>query len=395
MIQRVILIVMDSVGVGSLPDADAFNDQGANTLLHIHEQAGPLELPNLLSLGLGEIVPIGPPQTEIVGCGGKMAELSAGKDTTSGHWEISGLVLHNAFPTFPDGFPGEVMAAFEKEIGRKTLGNYPESGTEIIKKLGDEHLKTGCPIVYTSADSVFQIAAHQEVIPLEVLYDYCGIAREILTGPYAAGRVIARPFYGAPGRFSRANGARKDFSVPPPEDTLLDVLKEKGFFTAGIGKIGDIFAHEGLTDEVHTENNMDGVDKTLESMKKHQGERGLIFVNLVDFDMLYGHRRDPAGYARALMEFDARLPGIIDALSEEDVLMITADHGCDPTHTAHTDHTREYAPLLVFGSRIRKHVDLGTRTTFADAGQTAADMLDAGRLKHGTSFKQEILIPRR
>ncbi|MCP4689738.1 MAG: phosphopentomutase [Desulfobacterales bacterium] len=391
MIERVIIIVMDSVGVGSLPDAGQFNDQGANTLLHIHEQAGPLELPNLFSLGLGKIVDLGPPQQEIVGCRGKMAELSAGKDTTSGHWELAGLVLHTAFPTFPDGFPREIMEPFEKRIGTKTLGNHPESGTEIIKNLGSEHLKTGFPIVYTSADSVFQIAAHEDVTPLEVLYEYCGIAREILVGPYAAGRVIARPFRGAPGTFYRNNGARKDFSVEPPEETLLDMLKAKGFFTSGIGKIGDIFVHRGLTDEAHTENNMDGVDKTLESMKKHRGERGLIFVNLVDFDMLHGHRRDPGGYARALMEFDSRLPEIMNAMAGRDVLMITADHGCDPTHKAHTDHTREYAPLLIYGAAVRKDVDLGIRASLADAGQSAAHMLGAGRLKNGTSFKKEVL----
>jgi phosphopentomutase len=391
MINRVILIVMDSVGVGQLPDAEWFNDDRTDTLLHIYQQTGRLDIPNLCALGLGKISAVGCKTQEIIGCYGKMGEQSPGKDTTTGHWEIAGLVLDSAFPTYPNGFPLDIIEAFEKKIGKKILGNYPRSGTKIIEELGEKHLKTGRPIVYTSADSVFQIAAHEDIIPLEDLYEYCRIARSILSGQHAVGRVIARPFKGTPGKFERHNAARKDFSVAPPAETLLDLLKKKGFVTVGVGKIGDLFGHRGLTDEIHTHSNEDGVDRTLESMEKYRKKKGLIFVNLVDFDMLYGHRRNVAGYAEALEAFDRRIPQMLQAMSPEDLLMITADHGCDPSHNVHTDHTREYVPLLVYGKAIKKDIDLGIRSTFADCGQTIADILGAGKLASGKSFKKDIL----
>jgi phosphopentomutase len=390
-INRVILIVVDSVGVGYLPDADRFNDRGAHTLLHIYEQRGGLNIPHLCSLGLGNIAAIGCNPPEIIGCYGKMNEQSGGKDTTTGHWEIAGLVVDAAFPTYPRCFPADIITAFEEKIGKGILGNYPKSGTIILEELGEEHLKTGSPIVYTSADSVFQIAAHEDVVPLETLYAYCRAARSILTGEHAVGRVIARPFRGTPGRFERNNAARKDFSVTPPAETLLDLLKLKGFLTLGIGKIGDLFGHRGLSEEIHTKNNQDGVDQTLESMEKYRRQQGLIFVNLVDFDMVYGHRRDVEGYAKALEAFDRRIPQILATMSSGDMLIITADHGCDPTYSAHTDHTREYVPLLVYGEKIKKNVDLGIRATFADCGQSIADMLGAGKLAHGQSFKKDIM----
>jgi phosphopentomutase len=299
MIKRVILIVMDSVGVGHLPDAERFNDDRTDTLLHIYQQTGKLDIPNLCAFGLGKIAAIGCKTREIIGCYGKMGEQSPAKDTTTGHWEIAGLVLDSAFPTYPNGFPADIIKAFEKKIGTKTLGNYPRSGTKIIEELGEKHLKTGWPIVYTSADSVFQIAAHEDITPLENLYEYCRIARSILNGPHAVGRVIARPFKGFPGNFERQNAARKDFSVTPPAETLLDLLKKNGWITVGIGKIGDLFGHRVLSAEIHTRSNEDGVDRTLESMQTYRNQKGLIFVNLVDFDMLYGHRRNVAGYAEA------------------------------------------------------------------------------------------------
>ncbi|MGD9045756.1 MAG: phosphopentomutase [Desulfobacterales bacterium] len=391
MINRVILIVLDSVGVGHLPDADRFNDDRTNTLLHIYQQSGRLDIPNLCALGIGKIAAVGCRAPEIIGCYGKMAAQSPSKDTTTGHWEIAGLVLDSAFPTYPNGFPGKIIEAFEKKTGRKILGNYPSSGTKIIEALGQAHLETGSPIVYTSADSVFQIAAHEDIIPLEKLYEYCRIARSILNGPHAVGRVIARPFIGTPGKFKRHNAARKDFSVAPPAETLLDLLQEKGIATIGIGKIGDLFGHRGLSAEIHTDSNEDGVNRTLESMKKYRQQKSLIFVNLVDFDMVYGHRRDVAGYARALEAFDRRIPQILHTMSADDLLMITADHGCDPSHQAHTDHTREYVPLLVYGPGIKKDVNLGNRSTFADCGQTIADVLGAGKLTSGQSFKKDIL----
>ena len=389
--KRVILIVLDSVGIGALPDAQAYNDQGANTLGNLYKVRGHLEVPNLLQLGLGKLVDIGDMPADAIGCYGKMAERSASKDTTIGHWEIAGIMVDQPFPTYPEGFPQPLIAEFEKRIGTKTLGNCPASGTDIIKILGREHLATGYPIVYTSADSVFQIAAHEQIVPLEKLYEYSRIARKLLSREHAVGRVIARPFKGTVDSFERNNASRKDFSVPPPESTLLDHLKDRGRFVAGVGKIGDIFSHCGLTEEIHTRDNTDGVDKTIATMHKYQHHSGLIFTNLVDFDMVYGHRRNVAGYAAALEAFDRRLPQLFDAMAGGDILIITADHGCDATHAIHTDHTREYVPLLVCGKVVKNNVDLGTRETFADCGQTITDLLDAKPLRYGQSFKKDII----
>jgi phosphopentomutase len=315
-----------------------------------------------------------------------MAERSAGKDTTSGHWELMGLILDRPFPVYPDGFPPEIIGAFEQAIGRPVLGNRPASGTEIIAELGEQHLRTGYPIVYTSADSVFQIAAHEEVIPVEDLYRYCLIARRLLAGKHGVGRVIARPFLGRPGAFYRT-ARRRDFSLPPPRPTLLDRLKEHGHEVVGIGKIEDIFAGRGLTRIYHTEDNQDGVAKTLEALK--QSASGLVFTNLVDYDMLYGHRNDPVGYARALEQFDARVPEIISALRPRDFLVITADHGCDPT-TPGTDHTREYVPLLALVAGNGEARDLGTRETFADVAATLAEVFGLPAPEAGTSFWGEM-----
>lgn len=350
-----------------------------------------LNIPNLCSMGIGQLVDVGCDQKEIIGCYGKMGERSPAKDTTTGHWEIAGLVLKTPFPVYPNGFPRYLLEAFEKQIGTKTLGNYPRSGTEILEELGAEHLKTGYPIVYTSADSVFQIATHEEVLSLEKLYEYCRIARGMLSGDHAVGRVIARPFVGRSGRFERDNAARKDFSLPPPDDTLLDVLTREKFSVVGIGKIGDLFAHRGLTEEIHTENNAEGIERTIEAIRRYKDTKGLIFVNLVDFDMVFGHRRNVNGYGEALEAFDQRIPQIKDVLGEGDVLILTADHGCDPTHMVHTDHTREYVPVLICGDRIKRNVDLGTRDTFADCGQTIADLMGVGPLKFGRSFKKDII----
>ena len=391
MIKRVILVILDSLGVGALPDAAAFNDMGAATLLHIYEERGGLNISNLCSIGLGKIVPVGCGPQDVLGSYGRMAAQSCNKDTTSGHWEIAGLVLKEAFPTYPDGFPADVIQRFEQKIGKKTLGNYARSGTVILEELGQAHLDTGRAIIYTSADSVFQIAAHEAITPTETLYDYCRSAREILKGPHAVGRVIARPFKGKPGDFDRTNSMRKDFSIEPPAETLLDRLKGQNRFTVGIGKIGDIFGHKGLTEEIHSKNNMDGIELTREAIRRYRGKKGLIFVNLVDFDVLYGHRRNVEGYAAALERFDQVLPGIMEAMAADDVLIITADHGCDPTYENHTDHTREYVPLLVYGEKIKQQVDLGTRQTFADCGQTIADLLGAGKLLNGMSFKSDVI----
>jgi phosphopentomutase len=391
MINRVVLIVLDSIGVGPLPDAAAFNDAGAATLPHIYAHRGVLDIPNLCSLGLGEIADIGCEPTTVLGCYGKMAEQSLNKDTISGHWEIAGVIAKEGFPTYPEGFPPEIIQTFETKIGRKTIGNYPRSGTLILEELGQIHLDTGHPIVYTSADSVFQIAAHEAIIPSETLYRYCRIARKILTGSHSVGRVIARPFKGRPGNFERKNSERKDFPIESPVETLLDILHRRNFFTVGIGKIGDIFGHRGLTEEIHTNNNRDGIEQIHKAMERYKSRKGLIFVNLVDFDMLYGHRRDVEGYASALEQFDGKLPQIIKCMSKQDILIITADHGCDPTYEHHTDHTREYVPLLVYGDTVKKGVDLGIRHTFADCGQTIADLLGADKLLIGKSFKDDIV----
>ena len=390
-IRRIILVVLDSVGIGSLPDAPAYNDEGANTIGNLYRVRGHLNVPNLLHLGLGNLVDIGNIPSASKGCYGKMAEQSASKDTIIGHWEIAGIVVDRSLPTYPGGFPPALIAEYERRIGTKTLGNRPASGTEIIKELGREHLSTGYPIVYTSADSVFQIAAHQQIVPAEKLYKYSRIARNLLTGEHAVGRVIARPFLGTEENFERINAGRKDFAVPPPEATLLDHLRDRGHFVAGVGKIGDIFAHRGLTEEIYTRDNSDGVDQTIAAMHKYHHQSGLVFTNLVDFDMAYGHRRNVEGYATALEIFDRRLPQLFDTLACDDILIITADHGCDSTHRMHTDHTREYVPLLVYGDLVKKNVDLGIRKSFADCGQTISDLLKAEPLRRGRSFKKDII----
>ena len=388
-INRVVLIVLDSVGVGELPDADRFGNKGSNTLGHVAQAVEGLSLPNLRWLGIGNIIDIKgvPPVDKPWGAYGKMAELNHEKATTSGHWEIAGLILRKRFPTYPKGFPEEVIKAFSKAIGRKILGNKKASGTVIIEEYASEHIETGKPIIYTSADSVFQIAAHEEVIPVEKLYEMCRIARKMLTGRYSVERVIARPFVGEPGYLVRTE-RRKDFSVFPPGATLLDRLKEKDYQVMGIGKIGDIFAGKGLTEEIHTKGNMDGVDKLILAMKEK--DKGLLFINLVDFDSLYGHRNNPEGYANALEAFDARLPQIVANLREDDLLILTADHGCDPTFPG-TDHTREYVPLLVYGQRTKGDINLGIRKTFADIAQTIVELFTLKPFKIGKSFKKEIL----
>jgi len=368
----VIIIVLDSAGIGALPDAAKYGDSGSNTLGNTARAVGGLKLPNLGQMGLGLLSDIAgvPPVDKPTACYGKMAELSPGKDTTTGHWEIAGIILDRPFPVYPQGFPPEIIEPFKKRIGRDILGNKAASGTAIIEELGEKHMQTGRPIVYTSADSVFQIAAHEEVIPVEELYRICKIARELLTGEHAVGRVIARPFVGSPGNFKRTAN-RHDFSLAPPRPTVLELLQENRLEVAAVGKINDIFAGRGITKTIHTTGNMDGVDKTLQLMR--QKVPGLIFTNLVDFDQQYGHRNDPRGYAAALEEFDRRLPEIINALGPEDVLFITADHGCDPT-TPSTDHSREFVPLLVYGWSLKKGVGLGTRAGFSDVAATVADL---------------------
>ena len=388
-VKRVIIVVLDSMGVGELPDAAEYGDEGSNTLANTAKAVGGLSVPHMQKLGLGNITAIEgvPPCDEPLGAYGRMAEASKGKDTTTGHWEIAGLYSPRPLPTYPNGFPKELIEEYERRIGRKTLGNYPRSGTVIIQELGEEHMRTGYPIVYTSADSVFQVAAHEEAIPIEELYRICQIAREMLVGEHAVGRVIARPFIGEPGNFARTE-RRKDFSILPPEPTLLDRLVEAEQPVMGVGKIEDIFAHRGLSQSVHSPNNMACVDQTLAFMKETR--RGLIFTNLVDFDMLWGHRNNPQGYAGGLQDFDRRLPEIMDAMTPQDVLFLTADHGNDPT-TPSTDHSREYVPILAYGSVVKPGVDLGTRETFADLGATVAELLGIEPLPFGTSFAEELL----
>lgn len=365
--------MLDSVGAGECIDSCNYNDQGSNTLANIANAVGGLNIPHLQHMGLGNIIPIKgvPPAKSPIAAYGKMQERSPGKDTTTGHWELMGLVLKQPFPTYPQGFPPSIINEFERRINRKTLGNIVASGTEIIKELGQEHMRTGYPIVYTSADSVFQIAAHEEVIPLEELYAYCRIARDILKGDHAVGRVIARPFIGEPGNFIRTAN-RHDFSLEP-ERTILDNITNSGQIVIGIGKIKDIFAGKGVTESYPTTNNQDGINKILNVLKRDFN--GLLFANLVDFDQLYGHRNNPEGYAQALKEFDQRLPEILNLLKNDDLFIITADHGCDPT-TISTDHSREYVPLLVYGEKFKSGIDLGIRETFADVAATLAEYLE-------------------
>ncbi len=386
---KIILIVMDSVGIGELPDASKYGDEGSDTLGNIIADLGSLEIPNMIRLGLGNIDNVNIPYSTKapVGCYGKAAEVSAGKDTTTGHWEIAGLQLKDPFPVYPDGFPKEVMDAFHEATGVQSMWNKPASGSEIIQRLGEEHMKTGKLIVYTSADSVFQIAAHEDIVPVEKLYEYCRAARDILRGPHAVGRVIARPFTGEPGNFQRTKN-RKDFSLPPTGTTMLDLIKENGLMTVGVGKIGDIFAGRGISRILHTKDNDHGVDVTLEQMKEDYD--GLIFTNLVDFDMLYGHRNNTQGYAQALEAFDRRIPELMDALGDEDILIITADHGCDPT-TPSTDHSREYVPILVYGRSIKAGVNLGIRATYSDIGATVLQLLGIEPALAGISFAGMLL----
>ena len=383
---RVIWIVLDSVGIGEMPDADKYGDAGSDTLGNIARQR-PLHLPNLSRLGLTNIKPLTglPAVAAPIGAYGKCALASPGKDTTTGHWEMAGIHLEEPLPLFPHGFPPEIMGPFEERIGRKTLGNKAASGTEIIDELGEEHVRTGSPIVYTSADSVFQVAAHEDVIPLFELYKICETARALLRGPYEVGRVIARPFVGAPGAFTRTSN-RHDYAVAPPKGMLLDQLQAKGIDVMSVGKIFDVFLGRGIGDHEKTKTNADGMAKTLTAMDDHKD--GLIFVNLVDFDMLYGHRNNVEGYAKALEEVDAWLPSLETKLAPNDLVILTADHGCDPT-TPSTDHSREYVPVLAFGPHAKHNVDLGTRDTLSDIGQTIAQNFGT-QIGVGRSFLADI-----
>src|SRR2546421_5140993 len=387
-LKRAILVVLDGVGAGANPDADAYGDDGASSLEHCAQAIGGLALPSLGSIGLGNITPIlgTPPTNDAQGSYGRMAEAGAGKDSTTGHWEMTGVVLHKPLPTYPNGFPANLVAHFEQAIGREVIGNKAASGTEIIKELGEEHMRTGRPILYTSADSVFQIAAHQEVIPLEELYHMCEIARGILTGNHAVGRVIARPFIGTAGAFMRTEH-RRDFSLPPLGTSLLDLLKEAGKEVIGIGKIEDLFAGRGLTERDHTETNRDGMEATLRWLERDF--TGLLFVNLVEFDMLWGHRRDSQGYAQALREVDSWFAQVQQVMRPDDAIFFSADHGVDPTYRG-SDHTREEVPLLAYGKPVRAGVNLGVRATFADLGQTLAQALGVEPLAAGTSFAGEL-----
>ena len=386
--KRVFLIVLDSFGIGAMPDAESFGDPGVNTLRSC-ASSKELRIPNMIAAGLGNIdgVQVLPKADAATGAYARLTEASMGKDTTIGHWEIAGLVSHRPLPTYPNGFPQEVLDAFEAATGRGCLCNMPYSGTDVIRDYGEEQLKTGKWIVYTSADSVFQVAAHEELIPLEELYDACRKARKLLQGEHGVGRVIARPYVGVPGDFRRTSN-RQDYSLEPPGTTLLDALQKAGKATIGVGKIYDIFAGIGVSDHVYNKSNTNGMEHTLNYAA--QDFEGLCFVNLVDFDMLYGHRRDIDGYAKALTEFDSWLPKLLEQLGDEDIVMITADHGCDPGYAATTDHTREYVPLLVLGNKVRP-VNLGTRKSFADIAATVAQLLDVKLDTAGVSFAEEIL----
>ncbi len=389
--KKVILIVTDSLGVGAMPDAAEYGDAGADTFGHIWQHCGRIDMPNLLRIGWGNMpevsfhdLAIYDPEANV----GKCAEASKGKDTTTGHWEIAGLPTDVPFKTYPNGFPQVFMEAYQKAIGMECLGNYPASGTEIIEVLGDEHEATGKPIVYTSADSVFQIAMNVDKFGLDTLYHYCEVARKMLVGDWACGRVIARPYIiNAEGKRERTSD-RKDYSVTPPGDTILDMIKNAGKMVYAIGKIHDIFNGKGVVKSVHTTSNMDGIDKTIEAMR--EDFEGLIFTNLVDFDAKYGHRRDPEGYARCIEEFDARLPEIMKEMVNDDVLMICADHGNDPTAPG-TDHTREYIPIITWGHTLKYGAEIGIRDSFGDIGATICELLRVPFTGVGTSFKKQIV----
>lgn len=381
--KRVFLIVLDSVGIGAMPDAAAFGDEGSNTLQAVAKSAY-FSMPNMKKLGLFNIdgVAIGEKEEKPLGAFARMAESSMGKDTTIGHWEIAGVISKAPLPTYPNGFPKEILDEFSRKTGHGILCNRPYSGTEVIKDYGEEHMRTGKLIVYTSADSVFQIAAHEEIVPVEQLYEYCQIARDMLVGEHGVGRVIARPFEGKPGEFKRT-ARRHDFSLEPPKVTMLDQLKEAGFEVLGVGKIFDIFAGKSITDYVRTTGNPDGIEKTLQYMERDF--EGLCFVNLVDYDMLYGHRNDVEGYAKALTYFDERLPEILGKMRKDDILMITADHGCDPS-TPSTDHSREYTPLVMYGKNVPAGKNYGTRTSFSDIGATVLNYFGVEKQIAGESF---------
>ena len=383
---KFIIIVMDSVGVGALPDAGRFGDESSDTVGHIVEAYPDIKLANLAKLGMCRLEPQLPCRGEVIGCYGKAAEVFPGKDTTGGHFEIAGLALDKPFPTFPHGFPEGFMHDFEKAVGRKTIGNYAASGTEIIRVLGKQHVDTGALIVYTSADSVFQIAAHEGVVPLKEQYAICETARNMLVGDLAVGRVIARPFNGTEGSYTRTKN-RRDFSFAPPGETIMTAVKNAGLEVAGVGKIEDIFAGVGLTKRNHTTDNDAGVTATIDYIRADFD--GLVFTNLVDFNMLYGHRNNVKGYKEALEALDARIPEILAALSEDDVVLFTADHGCDPTTTS-TDHSREYIPILVYGQRVKAGVDIGIRNTFSDIAATAAEYFGLKAWNVGTSFYKQI-----
>ena len=379
---------MDSVGIGELPDASRYGDEGSDTIGNVASRI-PLQLPTLRGLGLGRVARLGdpPPPSSPSAAFGRMAEASPGKDSVTGHWEMMGIVLDRPFPVFPGGFPPEIIAEFSRRTGRAVIGNKAASGTEILDALGPEQMRTGSLIVYTSADSVFQIAAHENVVPVPELYRACEIAYALVGEGLGVGRVIARPFVGAPGHFRRTTN-RRDYALPPAGDTLLDRVKAADLPVVAVGKIEDLFAGRGVTEAYHTVSDDDGMDQVHRQLAAL--DRGLVFANLVDFDTLYGHRNDVEGYARNLERFDTRLAAVLPALREDDLLMVTADHGNDPT-TPSTDHAREYVPLLVAGRRVRAGTDLGTRQTFADLGQTLAELFGVGRLAHGTSFLREII----
>ena len=389
--KRVFLIVLDSVGIGELPDAQKYGDEGSNTL-YAASTSEQFSMPNMEKLGLFAIDGVRVAEDKQHGVTptavyARMSEASKGKDTTIGHWEISGIVSEEPLPTFPNGFPKELLDEFEKETGRKVICNKPYSGTEVIKDYGKEHVETGALIVYTSADSVFQIAAHESIVPIETLYEYCEIARRICRGKYGVGRVIARPFEGEEGNYQRTS-RRHDYSLEPPKATMLDELKENGFDVIAVGKISDIFAGQGITEAVRTKDNADGIEKTIEYTKKEFN--GLCFINLVDFDMKYGHRNDVEGYAKALTYFDSKLPEIIEGLKEDDILMITADHGCDPI-TPSTDHSREYTPFVAVGKKLKENANLSTRDTFSDIGATILDYFGVKGTIKGTSMLDKMM----
>ena len=390
--QRVVWIVLDGVGAGALPDAAAYGDEGADTLAHTAEACGGLELPNLESKGLGNLTAMEGVRAvrDSSGACGRLKEVSPGKDSTTGHWELAGIILERPFPVYPRGFPPEVVEAFEEAIGREVLANRPASGTVIIAELGEEHMRSGRPILYTSADSVFQLAAHKDVIPLQDLYAMCRRARELLRGEHAVSRVIARPFRGEPGSFERVGAERLDLSLPPPRPTVLELCAAAGMTVRGVGKVGDLYAGRGFDRSPHTAGNEETMERVLEEVSGGGG--GILMANLVDFDMVFGHRRDAAGFAAALKRFDAFLPHLEAAMGGGDVCVVVSDHGCDPTHTG-TDHTREYGLLLAFGDMVRTGVDLGVRESFADCGRSIAELLGVdGSSLDGTSFAQEILL---